>query len=91
MAGPVPAADLEDALFAGVRQHLESMIGWARSGEALALEHDQFEGKTLTNIASAGADAMYSSTSRRPDGLIGNSDITIVPFGRVTGTLQPPA
>jgi len=43
----VGAADLEDALFAGVRQHLESMIGWARSEEALALEHDQFEGKTL--------------------------------------------
>jgi len=47
-AGPVPAADLEDALFAEVRQHLESMIGWARSEEALALEHDQFEGTTLT-------------------------------------------
>jgi hypothetical protein len=47
VAGPVGAADLEDALFAGVRQHLESMIGWARSEEALALEHDQFEGKTL--------------------------------------------
>ena len=36
VAGPVPAADLEDALFAEVRQHLESMIGWARSEEALA-------------------------------------------------------
>jgi hypothetical protein len=47
VAVPVPAADLEDALFAGVRQHLESLIGWARSEEALALEHDQFEGTTL--------------------------------------------
>jgi hypothetical protein len=33
-AGPVPAADLEDALFAGVRQKVESLIDWARSGEA---------------------------------------------------------
>ena len=45
VAGPVPAADLEDALFDEVRQHLESMIGWAKSEEALALEHDQFEAR----------------------------------------------
>ena len=37
-AGQVPAADLEDALFGGLRQQLESMISWAKSDEALALE-----------------------------------------------------
>ena len=47
-AGQVPAADLEDALFNGLRQQLESMISWARSNEALALEHDQFESRALT-------------------------------------------
>jgi hypothetical protein len=46
--GQVPAADLEDALFGGLRQQLESMISWAKSDEALALEHDQFESRTLT-------------------------------------------
>ena len=39
--------DLEDALFSAVREHAESMICWAKSGEALALEHDQLEEKTL--------------------------------------------
>ena len=48
IAGQVPAADLEDALFGGLRQQLESMISWAKSDEALALEHDQFESRTLT-------------------------------------------
>jgi hypothetical protein len=47
-AGQVTAADLEDALSGGLRQQLESMISWAKSGEALALEHDQFESRTLT-------------------------------------------
>ena len=47
-AGQVPAADLEDALSGALRQQLESMISWAKSGEALALEHDQFESRTLT-------------------------------------------
>ncbi len=47
-AGQVAAADLEDALFGGLRQQLESMISWAKSDEALALEHDQFESRTLT-------------------------------------------
>lgn len=49
LAGQVPAADLEDALFEGVRGHLESMISWARSGQALALEYDQLEDKTLAD------------------------------------------
>ena len=47
-AWQVPAADLEDALFGGLRQQLESMIRWAKSDEALALEHDQLESRTLT-------------------------------------------
>jgi hypothetical protein len=46
-AGEVPAADLEDALFNGLREHVESMISWAVSGEALGLAHDQFESRTL--------------------------------------------
>ena len=47
-AGGQPGAgDLEDALFSAVREHAESMICWAKSGEALALEHDQLEEKTL--------------------------------------------
>jgi len=47
-AGGRPGAgDLEDALFSAVREHAESMICRAKSGEALALEHDQLEEKTL--------------------------------------------
>jgi hypothetical protein len=38
----------EDGLFGPVRERLESMIGWARSGEALALEHGELEERTLT-------------------------------------------
>jgi hypothetical protein len=49
-AGQVAAADLEDALFGGLRQQLESMISWAKSDEALALEHDQIESRTLTEL-----------------------------------------
>ena len=47
-AWQVPAADLEDALFGGLRQQLESMIRWAKSDEALGLEHDQLESRALT-------------------------------------------
>jgi len=40
-AGGQPGAgDLEDGLFSAVRDQAELMIGWARSEEALALEHD---------------------------------------------------
>ena len=41
------AGDLEDALFAGVRAHAESMIGWARAEGALALEHDAIAGRAM--------------------------------------------
>ncbi|HUZ54884.1 MAG TPA: hypothetical protein VMU94_20455, partial [Streptosporangiaceae bacterium] len=47
-AGEVPAADLEDALFSGLREQVESMISWAKSEDALGLAHDQFESRTLT-------------------------------------------
>ena len=46
-AGEVPAADLEDALFDGLRRQVESMISWGKSDDALALEHDQLESRTL--------------------------------------------
>jgi len=46
-SGPVEAADAEAALFDGVLEQAESMIAWARSGEALGLEHDVLEEKVL--------------------------------------------
>jgi hypothetical protein len=50
MSGGQPGAgDLEDALFTPVREHAESMISWARSVEALALEHGEFEDRTITD------------------------------------------
>ncbi len=49
-AGEQPGTgDLEDALFAPVREHAESMISWARSGEALALEHRALEERAMTD------------------------------------------
>ncbi|HEY6314135.1 MAG TPA: hypothetical protein VIY52_25515 [Streptosporangiaceae bacterium] len=39
----------EAALFEPVRECAEAMIAWARSGEALALEHDKLEEKTLAD------------------------------------------
>ena len=47
--GQPGAEDLEDALFSAVREHAESMISWAKSGEALALEHDRLEEKAMTD------------------------------------------
>ena len=47
-AGEVPAADLENALFDGLRERVESMISWAKSEDALGLAHDQLESRTLT-------------------------------------------
>jgi hypothetical protein len=49
VGGQAEATDFEDVLFGAVREHAESMISWARSGEALALEHDQLEEKTLAD------------------------------------------
>jgi len=40
-AGGLPGAgDAEEALFSGVHGQAESMISWAKSDEALAVEHD---------------------------------------------------
>lgn len=47
--GQPGAGDLEDALFTGVRPHAESMISWARSDEALALEHDALEERAMSD------------------------------------------
>ena len=43
------AAELEDALFSAVREQVESMIGWARSDEALGLEHHGLEDRAMTD------------------------------------------
>ena len=49
-AGGLPGAgDVEDALFSGVREQAESMIGWAKSDEALALEHDAIEERAMAD------------------------------------------
>src|SRR5215470_3102192 len=40
-------AVVEDALFDAFREHVESMIGWGRSQEALGLEHDKVEERAL--------------------------------------------
>src|SRR5260370_41093769 len=47
-AGRPGAADLWGALFSSVREHAESLISWARSAEALLLEHDPLAEKTMT-------------------------------------------
>jgi len=43
------AGDLEDALFSAVREQVELMIGWARSDEALGLEHHGLEDRAMTD------------------------------------------
>jgi hypothetical protein len=47
--GQPGAGDLEEELFNRVRGHAESMISWARSDEALALEHDALEERAMTD------------------------------------------
>jgi hypothetical protein len=42
------AAEAEDALFAGVREQAEAMIGWARSRDALGVEHHVVEERAMT-------------------------------------------
>jgi len=41
-------AELENALFNGLREQVESMISWGRSDDALGLAHDQLESRALT-------------------------------------------
>jgi hypothetical protein len=49
-AGAQPGAgDLEDRLFGAAREHAESMIGWARSAEALGLEHHGLEERVMAD------------------------------------------
>jgi hypothetical protein len=43
------AAELEDALFAGVREQAEAMIAWARSGEALGAGHPVLEERAMAD------------------------------------------
>jgi hypothetical protein len=43
------AGDLEDALFTPVREHAESMIAWARSEEALGVEHGVLEERAMAD------------------------------------------
>jgi hypothetical protein len=43
------AADVEAALFAGVFEQVEAMVAWARSGQALGLEHDELEERVLAD------------------------------------------
>jgi hypothetical protein len=43
------AAELEDGLFAAVREQAESMIAWARSEDALAAEHHVLEERGMTD------------------------------------------
>ena len=62
-AGEVPAADLEDALFDGLREQVESMISWAKSDDALTLAHDQLESRTL----AGGFEAMRIFTEAHMD------------------------
>jgi len=73
-AGQPGAGDLEDALFSAVREHAESMISWAKSAEALALEHDRLEEKTMTGglelmrlVAQAHLDLRAAREQRRED------------------------
>ncbi|MDQ2873868.1 MAG: hypothetical protein M3Y33_03245, partial [Actinomycetota bacterium] len=50
--GLAGAADPEDALFGGLRGHVESLIGWAKS-DALAGEHGQVEEEALAGAMEA--------------------------------------
>ena len=45
--GGAGAADGEEALFTGVREHAEAMIAWVRSPEALALDNGQLESRAM--------------------------------------------
>lgn len=44
---PAGAAEVEDALFSRVREKTDSMIAWARSGDALEAEHHVLEERTM--------------------------------------------
>ncbi len=48
-AGEPSASDPGDALFSAVRDQVESMIDWARSDEALGLEHHALKDRAMTD------------------------------------------
>jgi hypothetical protein len=43
------AADVEAVFFAGVFEQVGTMVAWARSGQALGLEHDELEERVLAD------------------------------------------
>ena len=79
------AAELEDGLFAVVREHAEGMIAWARSAEALAAEHHVLEERGMTDamelarlLAQAHLDLRALREQRRDDvaGADGDARVT---------------
>lgn len=58
--GPAEVPAVEDAPFSAVREQAEAMIAWARSAEALGMEHGQVEehvrsdGMELTRLLAQG-------------------------------------
>jgi hypothetical protein len=49
MAQIAAGAEVEDALFSGVREHAEAMIAWARSAGALEAEHHVLEERGMSD------------------------------------------
>jgi len=74
--------DAEEALFAAVREHAESMIGWARSEQALSLEHGELESKAITDgmefmrlLTQAHLDLRAAREQRRTDVADADGDV----------------
>ena len=92
-AGGLPGAgDVEDALFSGVREQAESMISWAKSDEALALEHDAIEERAMADglelmrlLAEAHMALRAAREERRGD--VRDTARATRPAGTVTATL----
>lgn len=82
-AGGQPGAgDLEDGLFSAVRDHAESMISWARSDEALGLEHHELEERAVAGglelmrlLAQAHLDLRALREQRRADVTDADGDV----------------
>jgi hypothetical protein len=75
------AAELEDGLFAAVREQAESMIAWARSQDALAAEHHVLEERGMTDamelarlLAQAHLDLRALREERRGDVIDSDGD-----------------
>lgn len=83
--GQAEAGDLEDALFSEVRAQAEIMIGWAKSEQALALEHDQIEEEALAGgfelmrlLAEAHMALRAAREQRRDDVIDADGDLRTV-------------